>query len=150
MGKRIERVFKKIHWSRTQPLTTMPAGALIQMGSQNTCLVGEACTIGGPPPEDNYVSFLGSFPSYFIRARSHIFTIPMLLTGRVLGAFLVGRRVWADYLSASLFVLKSTECSPHATHVCKQEDGSLQWRSLWVSLCHSASSCLVCRGAAGE
>ena len=24
---------KKIHWSQTQPLTTMPAGALIQMGS---------------------------------------------------------------------------------------------------------------------
>ena len=27
------RVFKKIHWSWMQPLTTMPAGTLIQMGS---------------------------------------------------------------------------------------------------------------------
>ena len=29
----IVRVFKKIHWSWTQPLTITPAGALIQMGS---------------------------------------------------------------------------------------------------------------------
>ena len=31
---------KKIHWSQIQPLTTPPAGALIQMGSRNTHLAG--------------------------------------------------------------------------------------------------------------
>ena len=29
MGKCIERIFKKIHWSQTHPLTTTPAGTLI-------------------------------------------------------------------------------------------------------------------------
>ena len=33
MGKCVERVFKKMNWSRNQPLTTTPAGTLIQMGS---------------------------------------------------------------------------------------------------------------------
>ena len=42
-------VFKKIHWSWTQPLTTTPAGARTQMGSWNTHLAGEACTTRGPP-----------------------------------------------------------------------------------------------------
>ena len=40
---------KKIYWSRTQPLTTMPAGTLIHMGLYNTHLVGEACIIWSPP-----------------------------------------------------------------------------------------------------
>ena len=43
------RVFKKIHGSGAQPLTTIPASTLIQMGYQNTHLVGEACTTRGPP-----------------------------------------------------------------------------------------------------
>ena len=29
----LKEVLKKIHWSQTQPLTTMPAGTLTQMGS---------------------------------------------------------------------------------------------------------------------
>ena len=40
---------KKIHGSLTQPLTTMPAGTLTQLGSWNTLLAGEACTIKGLP-----------------------------------------------------------------------------------------------------
>ena len=39
----------KMHWSQRQPLTTTPAGALTQMGSWNTHLVGEACTTRCPP-----------------------------------------------------------------------------------------------------
>ena len=33
MGKHVERIFKNIHWSWLQPLTTTPAGTLIRMGS---------------------------------------------------------------------------------------------------------------------
>ena len=33
MGKCVESLQKKNHWSRMQPLTTTPAGTLIQMGS---------------------------------------------------------------------------------------------------------------------
>ena len=40
---------KQIHWNWMQPLTTMPAGTLIQMGSKNTHLVGEAYTTRGLP-----------------------------------------------------------------------------------------------------
>ena len=32
-GKRVERVFKKIHWSQTQRVTAVPPGPLILMGS---------------------------------------------------------------------------------------------------------------------
>ena len=46
MGKHIKRVFKNC-W--TQPLTTMPAGTLIHMGSWSTHLAGEFCTTRGPP-----------------------------------------------------------------------------------------------------
>ena len=44
----------KICWSWMQPLSTTPAGALIQTGSQSTHPVGEAWTIvqGACPPED--------------------------------------------------------------------------------------------------
>ena len=46
-----------------QPLTTMPAGTLILMGSWNTHLVGEACILqGAHPPEDN--SILGAYPPH--------------------------------------------------------------------------------------
>ena len=41
-----------------QPLTTTPAGALIQKGSYNMHLAGEACTTRGRPPED-ILLFLG-------------------------------------------------------------------------------------------
>ena len=44
---------KNSHWSRMQPLTTMPAGALIQMGSSNIHLPRGACTMRTHPPEDN-------------------------------------------------------------------------------------------------
>ena len=47
------KVFKKINWSQMQPLTITPAGTLMQMGSQNTHLAGEACLLGSHPPEDN-------------------------------------------------------------------------------------------------
>ena len=33
MGKCVKRVFKKIHWSQTQPLTTPPTSTLTQMSS---------------------------------------------------------------------------------------------------------------------
>ena len=73
---------KNIHWSRTQPLTTMPASALIQMGSYLTCLVGEACYkeptlhrtflrsfFGGPPcinkTQKNLVPNYGMFIKQF-------------------------------------------------------------------------------------
>ena len=64
MGKRVERVFKQIHWSRTQPLTTTPAGTLILMSSLNSHWVGEACTTRGPPSRRLFQGFLGP-PSYF-------------------------------------------------------------------------------------
>ena len=40
---------KKIHLSQMQPLTTMPAGTLIEMDSWNTHLAGEAYTTRGQP-----------------------------------------------------------------------------------------------------
>ena len=43
-----------------QPLTTTPGGTLM-LGSQNTHLVGEACTMRDYPPEDNLG--LGGVPS---------------------------------------------------------------------------------------
>ena len=49
MGKHVERVFKKIHRSQTQPLTILPACTLIQMSSYNTPQVMETCTTRGPP-----------------------------------------------------------------------------------------------------
>ena len=48
-ANKLKESSKKIHWSQTQPLTTTPAVALIQMGSQNTNLAGEACIKRGPP-----------------------------------------------------------------------------------------------------
>ena len=46
-ANRLKEASKKIHWSRTQPLTS--AATLIQMGSQNTHLMEEACATRGPP-----------------------------------------------------------------------------------------------------
>ena len=42
---------------RKQPLTTTPAGALMQMGPQNTPLAGEACPTRARPAEGNSLSF---------------------------------------------------------------------------------------------
>ena len=48
-----------------QPFTTLPAATLIQMGSWNTHLEGEACTQEAHPPEDNSVYF-GGVPPHII------------------------------------------------------------------------------------
>ena len=54
------RVFQKNSRSQTQPLTR-PAGTQIQMGSQNTHLVGKACTTSGPPSRREF-QLLGVLP----------------------------------------------------------------------------------------
>ena len=61
-------VFKKIHWSRTQPLKTIPAGTMIQMGSWNTHLERETCTTRGPP----------SRRYYFFRLRSPLISFTLV------------------------------------------------------------------------
>ena len=74
-----------------QPLITTPAGTLIQMGSWNTHLVGEACTRGACLSEDN-ASFLGGSPSYTIESKEfclvpqHEATSTQLFLGRFLSA----------------------------------------------------------------
>ena len=55
-----KRLQKRIHWSQTQSLTP-PAGALIQMGSYTTHLVGEPVLQGARPPEENSIFFWGPF-----------------------------------------------------------------------------------------
>ena len=49
---------KKIHWNRTQPLTTTPAGTLIQMAH----LVGEACTPRDPPSRRKFLCVCARIP----------------------------------------------------------------------------------------
>ena len=55
-----------------QPLTTMPAGILIQRGSQNTHLAGVACTTRGLPSRRKF-QILGGFP--LIQKRQQIYSI---------------------------------------------------------------------------
>ena len=61
-----------------QPFTTMPAGALIQMGSQNTQLVREACTPSVLPTRRLLPDF-GGIPPCSLLSRYQWFPIVVLI-----------------------------------------------------------------------
>ena len=61
---------KKVPWSQMEPLTTMPGGMMIQMGSRTLTQWGKPVLQAAHSPEDNSGFFVGP-PSFKYNIRAH-------------------------------------------------------------------------------